>query len=60
MAHSIIHFHVHFNISVICLVVITQVSSHSFVCHTHISGHQGLPSVCVKLTNTILDAYKPS
>ena len=54
MAHSIIHLYVHFNISVIRLVVITQMISH------HVAGHQGLPSVCDKLTNTISDAYKPS
>ena len=54
MAHSIIHLYVHFNISVIRLVVITQVISH------HIAGHKGLPSVCAKLTNTISDVYKPS
>ena len=29
MAHSIIHLYVHFNISVIRLVVITQAISHS-------------------------------
>ena len=34
-------------ISVICLVVITQVIRHSF------AGHQGLASVRAKLTNTI-------
>ena len=54
MAHCIIHLYVHFNISVIRLVVITQVLLHSA------AGHQGLPSVLAKLTNTILDAYKPS
>ena len=54
MALSIIHLYVHFNISVIRLVVITQVISH------HVSGHQGLPSVLAKLTNTISDAYKLS
>ena len=52
MAHSIIHLYVHFNISVIRLVVITQVISHT------IAGHQGLPSVRAKLTNTFLDAYE--
>ena len=50
MAHSIIHSYVHFNISVILLVVITQVSSHS------VGSHQGLPSVRAKLTNAIWNA----
>ena len=54
MVHSIIDLNVHFNISVIHLVVITQVSSHS------VGNYQGMPSVCAKLTNTIWDAYKPS
>ena len=42
MAHSLIHFYVHFNISVTHLVVITQVSSHS------VGSHQGLHSVHAK------------
>ena len=54
MAHSIIRLYVHFNVSVICLVVITQVILH------HVAGHQGLPSDRAKLTNTIWEAYKPS
>ena len=54
MAHSIIHLYVNFNISLICLVVITQVIRH------HVAGPQGLLSVRAKLTNTISDAYKPS
>ena len=45
---------IHPRMSVICLVVITQVIQHP------IAGHQGLPGVCAKLTNTIWDAYKPS
>ena len=56
-SHSNLHLsllYVHSNISVIRLVVISQVNSHS------ITGHQGLPSVHAKLTNTILDAYTPS
>ena len=52
MAHSIVHLYlyVHFNISVIRLVVITQVILY------HIAGHQGLPSVHAKLMhcNTVL------
>ena len=54
MAHSIIHLYVDFNISVICLVVITQVILH------HVAGHQGLSSVRAKLNNTVWEAYKPS
>ena len=54
MAHNIVQIYVHFNISVIRLVVITQVISHSA------AGHQELPSVCAKLANTISDAYKPT
>ena len=56
MAHNNIYtLYVHSNImSVIRLVVITQVISHS------VAGHQGLPSVHAKLTNTIMDAYTPS
>ena len=54
MVHGIIHLYVHFNISVIRLVVFTQVISHST------AGHHGLPSVHAKLTNIITDAYNPS
>ena len=54
MSHGIIHLYVHFNISVIRLVAITQVILHQ------VAGHQGLPSVCLKLSNTISDACKPS
>ena len=54
MAVGMIHLYVHFNMSVIRLVVITQVILHPNACH------QGLPSVRAKLTNTIWDAYKPS
>ena len=56
MANIILHIflYVHSNMSVIHLVMITQVSSHS------IAGHQGLPSVHAKHTNTILYAYTPS
>ena len=43
MAHSIIHFYVHFNISVICLVVITQVIRH------HIAGGTNNGVCIVKL-----------
>ena len=44
--------YVHSNIiRVIRLVVITQVNSH------FVTGHQGLPSVHAKLTNTYWDAY---
>ena len=45
---------IHPCMSVLCLVVITQVIQHPIV------GHQGLPGVCAKLTNTIWDVYKPS
>ena len=45
---------IHPCMSVIRLVVITQVIRHP------IAGHQGLPSVRAKLTNTIWDAHKPS
>ena len=54
MAQNIIHLYVHFRISVLCLVMITQVIRH------HVAGYQGLPSVRAKLNNTIWDAYKPS
>ena len=54
MTNSIIHLYVHFNISVIRLVVINQVIWH------HIPGHQGLPSVHAKLTKAIWDTCKPS
>ena len=53
MAHIIL-LYAYSNISVIHLVVITQVISHS------VAGHQGLPSVHAKLTNRVLDAYTPS
>ena len=43
---------VHSDLSVIRLVVITEVISHSF------AGHQGLPSVHAKLTNTIWEELK--
>ena len=54
MAHRTIQLFVHFNISAIRLVVITQVIWH------HVSGHQGLPSVHAKLTKTISEACKLS
>ena len=41
------------NISVMRLVVITHIISHS------VAGDQGLPSVYAKLTNIIWDASKP-
>ena len=48
MSHSIIHLYVHFFISVISLVVITQVISHST------AGHQRLPCVHAELWNVKL------
>ena len=45
MVHRTIHLCAHLKISVIHLVVISQV-----ICH-HVAGHQGLPSTCPKLTN---------
>ena len=42
------------HISVICLVVITWAIGHFF------AGHQGLPSVRAKLTNTICEELRLS
>ena len=52
VTHIILHIllYIHSNVSVICILVITHVISHS------VGDHQGLPSVHAKLTNTISDA----
>ena len=56
MTHIILHIllYVHSNISVMCVVVITQVILHS------VGGHQGLPSVHAKVINTFLDVHTSS
>ena len=46
--------YVHSNISVICIVMITQVISHS------VAGHQGLRSVRAKPINAILNLFSLS
>ena len=45
--------YVHYNIRVLCLVVVTQVILHS------VPGHQAMPSVHIKLINTNSNACTP-
>ena len=58
MAHSIIHLYVHFNISVICFEVITQVILHPIATFQYMCNAYTLPCID-NLLSTFNLGYRP-